>query len=51
MFKLFLTPMLVVGIGMTAVVRRKDLDQAKSVLEAAEIGRIERGTGKTRLVF
>jgi phosphoribosylaminoimidazole (AIR) synthetase len=39
------------GIGMVAVVSRRDADRARSLLKAIPIGRIERGTGKTRLVF
>ena len=39
------------GIGMVAIVSPKDARHAKSLLKAIEIGRIERGTGKTRLVF
>jgi phosphoribosylaminoimidazole (AIR) synthetase len=39
------------GIGMVAIVSRRDADRAKSLLKAIEIGCIERGTAKTRLVF
>jgi phosphoribosylformylglycinamidine cyclo-ligase len=39
------------GIGMVAIVSRRDADRARSLLKAIPIGRIERGTGKTRLVF
>jgi phosphoribosylformylglycinamidine cyclo-ligase len=39
------------GIGMAAIVSAADAKQAASLLKAKQIGRIERGTGKTRLVF
>ena len=39
------------GIGMAIIVAPRDARRAKSVLKAIEIGRIECGTGKTRLVF
>jgi phosphoribosylformylglycinamidine cyclo-ligase len=39
------------GIGMAAVVSERDADRAKSLLNAVVIGRIERGHGKTRLMF
>jgi phosphoribosylformylglycinamidine cyclo-ligase len=39
------------GIGMAAIVSRKDAKRASSILKAKEIGRIERGTRKTRLIF
>ena len=39
------------GIGMVAVVSERDAQRAASILRAKQIGRIERGTGKTRLVF
>ena len=39
------------GIGMVAVVSERDAEQTMSILKAKEIGRIERGSGKTRLVF
>jgi phosphoribosylformylglycinamidine cyclo-ligase len=39
------------GIGMTAIVSESDASRVKSLLKAAVIGRIERGTGKTRLLF
>jgi len=39
------------GIGMVAIVSQRDAKRAKSLLKAIPIGRIERGTGKTRLVF
>jgi phosphoribosylformylglycinamidine cyclo-ligase len=39
------------GIGMVAIVGERDAARAKSLLKAISIGRIERGTGKTRLIF
>jgi phosphoribosylformylglycinamidine cyclo-ligase len=39
------------GIGMVAIVSPRDVKRAMSILRAKKIGRIERGTGKTRLVF
>ena len=39
------------GIGMAAIVSPKDSKRALSILKAKEIGRIEHGTGKTRLIF
>ena len=39
------------GIGMAAIVSQDDADRAKSLLNAIRIGRIERGTGETRLLF
>ena len=39
------------GIGMVAVVAERDAKRAMSILRAKRIGRIERGTGRTRLVF
>ena len=39
------------GIGMVAIVSPRDADRAQSVLKAIRIGRIDRGTGKTRLMF
>jgi phosphoribosylformylglycinamidine cyclo-ligase len=38
------------GIGMVAIVAKQDSQRAKSILRAKEIGRIERGTGKTVLL-
>ena len=35
------------GIGMVVIVARQDAQRAKSILRAKEIGRIERGSGKT----
>ena len=37
------------GIGMVVIVARQDALRAKSILRAKEIGRIERGSGKTVL--
>jgi phosphoribosylformylglycinamidine cyclo-ligase len=39
------------GIGMVAIVSERDARRAASVLKAKRIGKIERGTGKTRLLF
>jgi phosphoribosylformylglycinamidine cyclo-ligase len=39
------------GIGMAAIVSERDAARAKSILKAIRIGRIERGRGKTRLIF
>jgi len=39
------------GIGMVAIVAERDAKRAMSILRAKRIGRIERGKGKTRLVF
>ncbi len=39
------------GIGMAAAVSERNAKRAMSVLRAKRIGRIERGTGKTRLVL
>lgn len=39
------------GIGMVAVVSQRYAKHAMSILRATRIGRIERGNGKTRLVF
>jgi phosphoribosylformylglycinamidine cyclo-ligase len=39
------------GIGMVAIVSERDAKRAMPVLRAKRIGRIERGSGKTRLVF
>src|SRR6266853_742765 len=38
------------GICMVAVVSERDAQRAASILRAKQIGRIERGTGKTRLM-
>jgi phosphoribosylformylglycinamidine cyclo-ligase len=39
------------GIGMVVIVSERDAKRAMSILGAKRIGQIERGTGKTRLVF
>ena len=39
------------GIGMVAIVSARDAKRAMSILRAKRIGRVERGSGKTRLVF
>jgi phosphoribosylformylglycinamidine cyclo-ligase len=39
------------GIGMVAVVTERDVKRAMSILKAKRIGFIERGSGKTRLIF
>jgi phosphoribosylformylglycinamidine cyclo-ligase len=39
------------GIGMVAVASERDAKKTMSILRAKRIGRIERGTGKTRLLF
>jgi phosphoribosylformylglycinamidine cyclo-ligase len=39
------------GIGMVVIVAEKDAQRAMSLLKAKRIGRIERGSGKTRLLF
>jgi len=39
------------GIGMVAIVAERDAKPAMSILRAKRIGRIERGRGKTRLLF
>lgn len=39
------------GIGMAAVVSRKDVQMVSKLFRAREIGRIERGTGIVRLEF
>ncbi len=38
------------GIGMVAIVNQRDVAAAKQMLRAKVIGRIERGTGKTKLL-
>src|SRR5947209_5399278 len=38
------------GIGMVAIVSERDSKRAMSILKAKQIGTIERGSGKTRLV-
>jgi phosphoribosylformylglycinamidine cyclo-ligase len=39
------------GIGMVAIVAERDAKRAMSILRAKRLGRIERGSGKTRLTF
>jgi phosphoribosylformylglycinamidine cyclo-ligase len=39
------------GIGMAVIVSEKDAPKVISLLKAKRIGRIERGTGKTQLIF
>jgi phosphoribosylformylglycinamidine cyclo-ligase len=39
------------GIGMVAIVAQRDANKTMSILRARRIGRIERGSGKTRLVL
>jgi phosphoribosylformylglycinamidine cyclo-ligase len=39
------------GIGMVAIVSERDVAAAKQMLRAKVIGRIDRGTGKTQLIF
>jgi phosphoribosylformylglycinamidine cyclo-ligase len=39
------------GIGMVAIVSEKDAKRAQSLLKAKQIGRIERGLGRTHLRF
>lgn len=39
------------GIGMVAVVAERDTNRTMSILRAKVIGHVERGTGKTRLIF
>lgn len=39
------------GIGMVAIVSKRDAKHAMSILRAKRIGQIERGTGETRLIF
>lgn len=39
------------GIGMVAIVSARHAKRAMSILKAKRIGRIERGSGKTRLIF
>ena len=39
------------GIGMVAIVAERDATKVMRMLKAKRIGRIERGTGRTRLVF
>jgi phosphoribosylformylglycinamidine cyclo-ligase len=39
------------GIGLVAIVSAKDAENVARRLKAKQIGRIERGSGKTRLIF
>jgi phosphoribosylformylglycinamidine cyclo-ligase len=39
------------GIGMVAILSERDTKRAMSILKTKQIGRIERGTGKTRLLL
>jgi phosphoribosylformylglycinamidine cyclo-ligase len=39
------------GIGMIAIVAEREAKRAMSILGAKQIGRIERGRGKTQLIF
>ncbi len=39
------------GIGMAVIIAKRDVKRTISILRAKQIGRIERGTGKTRLLF
>lgn len=39
------------GIGMVAIVSEKNAKRAMSILRAKQIGRIERGEGRTRLIL
>ena len=39
------------GIGMVAIVAEKNAKEAVSILKAKRIGRVERGRGKTGLIF
>jgi phosphoribosylformylglycinamidine cyclo-ligase len=39
------------GIGMVAIVRQRDVTRAKNILHAKVIGRIEHGSGRTKLSF
>lgn len=39
------------GIGMVAIVSERNTKAAMSILRARQIGRVERGNGKTRLIF
>jgi phosphoribosylaminoimidazole (AIR) synthetase len=38
------------GIGMAAIVSERDTAKVMSMLKAKQIGRIERGSGKTQLL-
>jgi phosphoribosylaminoimidazole (AIR) synthetase len=39
------------GIGMVAIVAAADAERVARQLKAKQIGRIERGSGKTRLIW
>jgi len=39
------------GIGMVAIVSERDAKRAISILRAKRIGRVDHGSGKTRLIF
>jgi len=39
------------GIGIVAIVSQRDATRAKNILRAKMIGRIERGSGGTKLSF
>ena len=39
------------GIGMVAIVAERDAKKVVRMLQAKQVGRIERGSGKTRLIF
>ncbi len=39
------------GIGMVVIVDERDAERVMSILQAKRIGRIERGSGKTKLSF
>ncbi len=39
------------GIGMAVIIAKRDVKRTISILRAKRIGRIKRGTGKTRLLF
>ncbi len=39
------------GIGMVVIVSERDVNRAVAILKAKRIGHIQRGTGKTRLIF
>jgi phosphoribosylformylglycinamidine cyclo-ligase len=39
------------GIGMVTIVAERDAKRTMSTLHAKRIGKIERGSGKTRLIF
>jgi phosphoribosylformylglycinamidine cyclo-ligase len=39
------------GVGMVAIVSERDAKRAMSILKAKRIGRIDRGSAKTRLDF